>query len=360
MASPPPPAAGNKHSNFVRLASLQLGDLPWHPELPTSDSSGAERPSLLAFLITLLDDGADFLSPSAFGSSFKHRSTKPARPSASNVEVLSYSIPVSSLASIEWTPNTSRTNGPQRQGEERETPPRRPSRSKPRSVGSGEHWFARKSIHKDISSRDSKTPGHASWKEFVYGLRDEHSKHESEFTPTLYDAHSVVDWSAQVGELESQGKIKGRHGIYTRVSIGIYEMCHAIPAPLSPRCFPVVVVTASLGEDQVVAVTVPVNLGTKNVGSAFYSNGRNVKEGGTSQVRKEVVMGVYAAVETVRRDKEKGEVEWIMATASDAKGNLPMWMQKMGIPGAVVKDVAYFMKWIKSVDEGGVDSVKIA
>ena len=34
-----------------------------------------------------------------------------------------------------------------------------------------------------------------------------------------------------------------------------------------------------------------------------------------------------------------------MATASDAKGNLPMFAQKMGVPGAVLKDVGYFVGW---------------
>jgi len=41
-----------------------------------------------------------------------------------------------------------------------------------------------------------------------------------------------------------------------------------------------------------------------------------------------------------------GDVEWIMATASDAKGNLPMAVQKLGVPGAIVNDVGFFMKWI--------------
>lgn len=36
---------------------------------------------------------------------------------------------------------------------------------------------------------------------------------------------------------------------------------------------------------------------------------------------------------------EKGKWIWEMKTASDASGNLPMWMQKMGVPGAIVKDV---------------------
>lgn len=40
------------------------------------------------------------------------------------------------------------------------------------------------------------------------------------------------------------------------------------------------------------------------------------------------------------------DIEWIMATTSDAKGWLPMWAQKMGVPGAVVKDVGLFVKWV--------------
>ncbi len=41
-------------------------------------------------------------------------------------------------------------------------------------------------------------------------------------------------------------------------------------------------------------------------------------------------------------------VEWVMATASDAKGWLPMWVQKLGVPGAVVKDVGLFIRWVRS------------
>lgn len=34
-----------------------------------------------------------------------------------------------------------------------------------------------------------------------------------------------------------------------------------------------------------------------------------------------------------------------MATASDAKGNLPMAVQKLGVPGAIVNDVGFFIRW---------------
>lgn len=128
-------------------------------------------------------------------------------------------------------------------------------------------------------------------------------------------------------------------------------MCHAIPAPLQPRCFPVLVCTASTSPTSFIAVTVPVDL--ESLPASFYTNSRNVKEGSDAQGRKKVVLGVYTAIENTYID-EKGEIDWTMATASDAKGNLPMFAQKMGIPGAVVKDVTFFLNWIPTVDSSEI------
>jgi hypothetical protein len=336
--------------------------------------------------LTLLDDGFDFLSSTSFIANFKLQSTKTALPSEAKVDVLTCAIAARELEQIvKWEGGaTTRitaddsVNGAQGQGQgpgpgqgpkaEQETYTR-PGRSKPpaRVLSGGEYWVARKSVHRDLSSRDTSSPGNASWKEFIYGLRDDHSRHEQEFTPNLYDAHHVCDWNGEVRELESHGKIVGKHGRpYTCVTMAIYEMCHATPPPTSARCFPVLVATASLGPDEFVAVTVPVTLGA-SVGAAFYSSGRHAKEGKTPQQRKPVVVGIYAAVETVKRRPREGaetgvegkEVEWIMATASDAKGNLPMWLQKMSVPGLLPKDVSYFMKWIKGVSDDEVERVKV-
>ena len=110
-------------------------------------------------------------------------------------------------------------------------------------------------------------------------------------------------------------------------------MCHAIPPPLHPRCFPVLVCTASTSPTSFLAVTIPVDLAT--IPASFYSSGRNTSEATDSQQKKKPVMGVYSA----------------MATASHARGNLPMFAQKMGLPGALVKDVGFFMKWIPTVNQ---------
>jgi len=73
------------------------------------------------------------------------------------------------------------------------------------------------------------------------------------------------------------------------------------------------------------------------------------------QQKKSPVMGIYAAVESVRI-LDSGEIEWIMTTSSDAKGILPMWAQKLGVPGAIVKDVGYFMDWIPKVSDDEIQS----
>ena len=35
-----------------------------------------------------------------------------------------------------------------------------------------------------------------------------------------------------------------------------------------------------------------------------------------------------------------------MATASDARGSLPMAIQKSALPGVIAKDVGFFMDWV--------------
>ena len=104
--------------------------------------------------------------------------------------------------------------------------------------------------------------------------------------------------------------------------------------------------------------------------TSYYTSSRNTSEGTDAQQRKSVILGMYTAVETVRilddstggddgSAGKSGEIEWTMATASDAKGNLPMWVQKMSMPGAVPKDVSYFMDWIPSVSEEEIRNQKI-
>lgn len=69
----------------------------------------------------------------------------------------------------------------------------------------------------------------------------------------------------------------------------VYEMCHKLPFPLLPRVFPVLLVTAKTGRHSFVVVQIPVDI--KSLPEAFYSNGRNRREGDSALKRKTPVLG---------------------------------------------------------------------
>lgn len=59
----------------------------------------------------------------------------------------------------------------------------------------------------------------------------------------------------------------------------------------------------------------------------------------------EYVQAQYTSVEELVYDQEKDTLLWIMTTASDAKGNVPLWLAKKSINGVVAKDVPHFLEW---------------
>ena len=66
-------------------------------------------------------------------------------------------------------------------------------------------------------------------------------------------------------------------------------MCHKLPFPLAPRVFPVLIITAKSGTDGLIVVQIPVAL--ESLPEAFYSNGRNLIEGGDTLQKKKAVLG---------------------------------------------------------------------
>ena len=344
--------------NLVRLTPLQPSELPAHPDLPdVPDSSSSSRPQLLTFLRAILEEGVQFSNSFHEPSIFNKSSTKSSAPSTSSVDVLIRNVSPSEVDQIAW------------EGDSVAVP-----RKSKAPGGQGEYWVARRSYHED-----KKASGTAEWKEFEFGLRDDHTKHEEDFTPTLYDAFHVLDWNAEIKGLEKD--IPG----FDTITMSIHEMCHTLQAPLKPRCFPILVVTANVRADTTtgsssatdgfISVTVPVVLSASTTPTSFYSSGRNLTSNAsateptsnshkTEKLKKsKPVFGVYTAIERVKklssvdsttehegRKGKEGQIEWIMATSSDAKGNVPMALQKMGIPGAIVKDVGLFLSWIRKVN----------
>ncbi|KAF2154734.1 hypothetical protein K461DRAFT_311143 [Myriangium duriaei CBS 260.36] len=288
----------------VRLRRLQPSELPHHPHLTQLQSNGSPQDPRI-FARDVLMEAKTFITdywPKRF--SVKSPSKK-SSPSVATVEVLSRDIPTSEIPQEVRAPGAS---------------------------GTAESWFARSSIHEN-----KKEKGTAGWDEFEGYLLDNHSEHEKEYTPDVYDAFRVLQWDAATLQ-----DIPG----WEKVEMLVFEMCHSLPTPLNPRCFSVLVVKARATSPSTDFLTVQIPVDIAQVSQALYSNGRNRTEGGTSQKKKPTTPGSYVSIERAELLDDGKRVKWQMATASDAGGNLPMWAQKMGVPGAVTKDVGLFMGWV--------------
>jgi len=112
-------------------------------------------------------------------------------------------------------------------------------------------------------------------------------------------------------------------------------MKHQIsPKPLKNRTFPLIQITAALsGTREFIVVSIPVADFDKSPHSEFARD-------------KSLVVATYVAIERIRVLPGSGEIEWVMATASDAGGVLPQWMQNLAVPGLLPKDVEMFMGWM--------------
>lgn len=269
------------------MRALSPAELPSHPLLATHQTSAI---SPAKFAADALNEAHTFVT-SYWPQKFTVKSkTKQSPPATALVELLVHDIPAAQLAPHSTTP---------------------------------EAWCARTSIHENAAKA-----GTASWEEFDAGLRQDHSIHETDYTPDCLDAHTVLSWDdQQVGEVEGWGE----------VHVNVMEMCHRLPFPLNKRVFSVIVVTGKR-EAEFVVVQIPVDLegvpGTKYRGDDKFTP------------------GIYVSVERGALEDGGGKVKWQMGTASDAKGVLPMPLQKLGIPGAVIKDVGLFIDWCEKRRKG--------
>lgn len=301
---------------LIRLWGIKRAQLP-----PPSAS-----PELLTpFLAALLEEAVPFVdsvsprstSPSP-SSPWKPKSTKSFPSSTAPVRLLERRIPASHLAAAA----DSLTPRPQLRDEV---------------------WACRVSVH-----RDAAAPGTASWAEFRHAMKEAHAESEEAFTPTVVAARRALTWEcASVPPIRSGGQTWGKF------SLCVEEMRHAVGRPvLKDRVFPVLQMTASvLGEggeetDEFVVASVTV----ADFGVAPEAEHAAARRGA------DAVVASYASVERISRVAGGGEIEWIMATASDARGVLPMWVQTRAVPGQIAKDVGLFLAWVKEKREKGKDS----
>jgi len=182
-----------------------------------------------------------------------------------------------------------------------------------------EYWVARRSTHGGKAE-----PGDATWDEFDSGIRIDHSKNEMAYTPGVQDSVEICDW-----------KVDGLQD-WTNVKLTVIEMQHRLPSPLKPRVFTVILLSAiSTDSKSFLVVSAPL-VQLRHVTASKYANGATANT---------VVHAAYSSVEHVYMN-EDGTITWDMGTVSDAKGALPISVQKLGIVGAIVKDVGLFLKWV--------------
>jgi hypothetical protein len=193
-----------------------------------------------------------------------------------------------------------------------------------------ETWFCRRSVHENKAEK-----GTASWDEFKHSFKENHAHTEEAFTPTVIGAREAIKWDAGGIELDIQAQR------WSNITVAVEEMKHKIdPKPLKNRTFPVAQVTAELaGAQEFLVVSIPL---TDFQDSPYAEYARD----------KSLVVARYASIERIRVLPGTGDVEWIMATASDAGGVLPHWMQNLAVPSAVAKDVELFLGWIPSQRTG--------
>lgn len=294
---------------IVRLEGISINQLPFSgkgiqpsnvsPSDKFQDGSGTVAvPSPSQFLTNVLSEAAPFIDTVApkNGDTPKWKwKAGPKRFEHSDAEVILYErkVPAKELEKIEGMAR----------------------------VEKDEMWFCRRSVHRDASEK-----GTASWAEFVHAFKENHPQSEDAFTPAVIGAREAIHW-------DTTGQTIDAHGKWVSTSLRVVEMKHKIPSPMKNRVFPVVQVTAELeSQDEFLVVSIPITDFEKSPWSEHTRD-------------KSVIVAAYVSVERVRK-LETGEIEWIMATASDARGVLPQWVQNLATPSAVAKDVDMFLAWI--------------
>jgi len=284
---------------LVRRWGLPAKQLP-------SETAGVDE--LKKFAVAVLEEALPFIdtaAPRAPSSGakklWKSKGLKSSPDSTAKVEVLERVISANKLQAV------ASTHGIKSKVEE-------------------ETWAVRLSVHEDAAKK-----GTASWSEFDHYFRLVHGETEMAFTPEVIGANEAQRWDCSGIEAEVAGQS------WDNFSLVVEEMRHKIGRPvLKDRTFPVVQLSCAVkegtGAPEFVIVSIPVP------DFATSSKANLSKEKGAQ-------IAFYVSIERIRK-LENGHIEWLLGTASDAAGVLPLWIQDKALGGIVWKDVPLFLGWI--------------
>lgn len=116
-------------------------------------------------------------------------------------------------------------------------------------------------------------------------------------------------------------------------------------ALIAPRSFVVLAISADCPNNAFVTVQMP--LASQNHASGSVPKPLHDKIVGAAP--RNAIFASYTSVEQVVLQAESDQIEWTMATTSDAGGAIPQWVQRSwalgGVPRAIVADVGLFLRW---------------
>ncbi|KAJ8122384.1 hypothetical protein ONZ43_g1407 [Nemania bipapillata] len=288
----------NELGPLVRRWGLPVKQLP-------SATAGIDE--LQPFVASILKEAIPFIdtaapkTPSGAKKLWKSKGSKSSPDSTAKVEIIERVISAKELQAV------AAKNGIKAKVEE-------------------ETWAARLSVHEDAAKK-----GTASWDEFDHSFRLEHGKTEMAFTPTVIGANEAQRWDCTGIELEEAGQS------WDKFSLVVEEMRHKVGRPvLKDRTFPVLQLSCAVkegtGAPEIFIVSIPVpDFATSDKANLSKEKGAQI--------------AFYASIERIRK-LEDGKIEWLLGTASDAAGVLPLWIQDLALPGIIWKDVPLFLGWI--------------
>ncbi|KAF2259832.1 hypothetical protein CC78DRAFT_51114 [Lojkania enalia] len=144
-------------------------------------------------------------------------------------------------------------------------------------------------------------------------------------------------------------------------------MFHRMPGPITHRVFTQLVISANNTKyvqnrkfpvQELYVVQFPMDVST--IPAPFLQSRSHVDNRDKFMVptvhqaskfrNKCLVRGMYTSVENMYANNRRGELVWSMATASDARGRLPLWAQNRAIPSKIAKDVRFVLKYMVNIE----------
>ncbi|KAK6344320.1 hypothetical protein TWF696_007960 [Orbilia brochopaga] len=234
-----------------------------------------------------------------------------------------------------------RGNGEQERGETQEAHDLETEDQKTvgKKLSRTEYWFSRHSVH-DLDSVGAREGGDCAlaWDDFTNYLFNDHAEHELEYAPTVKRVDKIIiegDWDLSTVSIPGWQVTK----------VAAYGIHHHFPWPLSERVFPILLILATaVSRRELMVISMPIKV-------ASDVKGTNIKtQEIVTVISPKATVGQYVAVERVMfqpatTNDAKPNVIWDMATASDASGNIPMAVQRMGVGREIFKDVEAFLDY---------------